>query len=82
MSLDCCNLTVVFVCNAIVVFCILFNSEIGNFAYTDYMGDADFDQDVRAARHCCLPWRAPCTLDESLVRKYSFLQCCNNGACR
>ncbi|CAG5129617.1 unnamed protein product [Candidula unifasciata] len=30
----------------------------------------------------CLPWRAPCTLDDALIRKYPFLNCCNSGACK
>ncbi|BFZ10233.1 hypothetical protein BsWGS_13272 [Bradybaena similaris] len=35
----------------------------------------------RISNHC-IPWRAPCTLDDALIQKYSFLRCCNSGACR
>ncbi|GFO06269.1 hypothetical protein PoB_003277400 [Plakobranchus ocellatus] len=33
-------------------------------------------------RDLCIPWRSPCTSDEELKRKYSFLKCCNNMVCK
>uniref|UniRef100_A0A0B7BGI4 EGF-like domain-containing protein n=1 Tax=Arion vulgaris TaxID=1028688 RepID=A0A0B7BGI4_9EUPU len=44
-----------------------------------------FKRAVRSSSHnrnLCIPWRAPCTLDDTLISKYSFLRCCNQGACR
>lgn len=34
------------------------------------------------ARKLCIPWRAPCTHDDALLAKYTFLRCCNSGACK
>ncbi|RUS74856.1 hypothetical protein EGW08_017380 [Elysia chlorotica] len=33
-------------------------------------------------RDLCIPWRSPCTNDEDLKRKYSFLKCCDNMSCK
>ncbi|XP_059165834.1 U8-agatoxin-Ao1a-like [Physella acuta] len=35
-----------------------------------------------AGRNLCLPYRAPCTLDSALLKKYPFLKCCNDVSCR
>lgn len=56
----------------------------------DYSDDDDIQNLVdiykRASnthtRNLCIPWRAPCTLDDVLLNKYSFLKCCNDGACK
>ncbi|XP_025098946.1 uncharacterized protein LOC112566798 [Pomacea canaliculata] len=52
-----------------------------------YDDDADYiNEDKRRGRsnnrELCIPWRSSCPSDSSLVKKYSFLKCCDNLACR
>ncbi|KAK3778055.1 hypothetical protein RRG08_030501 [Elysia crispata] len=40
------------------------------------------DRRSSESRDLCIPWRSPCTNDEALKRKYDFLRCCDNMACK